>query len=195
MPAIKIKKGEPAVPLEKAISFRDFLTITRDVNKGLSLMRKTCLEGRDVVCATYGDQIVHYIRTMLTFKSQGERGPVEGIMRRMGEPEYLTAKDIEEFWEKAIKDYPDVVESEGRAGPEFLEEPLIARWNERLAEMIGPERWEKVHAIQSGIMAGGLPPTSPGVEVEELQEVIKGEEALLEGMKKELQEKLERMKG
>lgn len=194
MPAITIKEGEPAVPLEKAITFRDFLTITRDVNKGMSLMRKTCLEGRDVVCATYGDQIAHYIRILLTMKSPGERGPVEGIMRRMGAQEYETVKDLEAFWEKAIMEYPDVVEAEGRAGPEFLEEPLITRWNERLAEMIGPERWSRVDAIQTGIMAEALPATSPGVEVKELKEVIKAEEALLEGMKEELRQKMESMK-
>ena len=195
MPAIKIKESEPAVPLEKAISFRDFLTITRDVNKGMSLMRKTCLEGRDVVCATYGDQIAHYIRILLTMKAPGERGPVEAIMRRMGEPEYKTVQDVEAFWEKAIKEYPDVVETEGRAGPEYLEESLIEKWNERLAEMIGPERWHRVDEMQRGIMAEELPAALPGAEVEELKEVIAAEEALLEGMKEELRQKLERMKG
>lgn len=195
MPTIKLKKGEPAVPLDRAITFRDFLTITLDVNKGLVLMRKTCLEGRDVVCATYGDQIAHYIRILLTFKSPGERGPVEGIMRRMGEPEYKTVQDVEAFWEKAIKEYPDVVESEGRAGPEYLEEPLLTRWNERLAEMIGPERWSRVNAIQTGIMAEELPPKHPENEVKELEETIEAEEIILKGMRKELREKLERMKG
>jgi len=194
MPAIKIKADEPAVPLEKAIIFRDFLTITRDVSKAMILMRKTCLEGRDVVCATYKDQIAHYIRTMLTFRSQGERGPVEGIMRRMGEPEYETVKDIEAFWARAEKEYPDVVEAEGRAGPEFLEEELIKKWENRVAGMIGPDRWSRVQEIQRGVMVEELPPTPPEAEVEELKEVIEAEEAILLRMKEELRAKMERMK-
>ena len=195
MPAIRIKADEPAVPLEKAITFRDFLTITRDVSKAMSLMRKTCLEGNDVVCATYKDQMTHYIRTMLTFRSAGTRSPVEGIMRRMGEPEYKTVKDIEEFWAMAEEKYPDVVESEGRAGPEFLEEDLIKKWEARVGEMIGPDRWNRVQEIQRGIMGEKLPSKPPEAEVKELKEVIEAEEVILLRMKEELRLKLERMKG
>ena len=195
MPAIRIKEGEPAVPLEKAITLRDFLTITRDVDKALSLMRKTCLEGRDLICATYKDQIGHYLRTMLAYRSPGARGPVEGMLRRMGEPEYETVSDIEALWERAEKEYPDVVESEGRAGPEFLEEELIKRWEDRLAGMVGPDRWNRVQEIQRGVMVEELPPTPPEAEVEELKEVIEAEEAILMRMREELREKLERMKG
>ena len=195
MPVIRIKEDEPTVPLEKAITLRDFLTITRDVNKALILMRKTCLEGNDVVCATYKDQVGHYVRTMLTFRAQGERGPVESLLRRLGEPEYETVKDIEEFWAMAEKEYPDVVESEGRAGPEFLEEGLIKKWEDRLAEMIGPDRWNRVQEIQRGVMVEELPPTPPEAEVEELKEIIEAEEAILMRMREELRQKLERMKG
>jgi len=201
MPAIKIKADEAAVPLDRAIIFRDFLTITRDVNKALILMRKTCLEGNNVVCATYKDQMAHYIRTMLTFRSQGERGPVEGIMRRMGEPEFETVKDIEELWERAIKEYPEITEERdsggeliGRAGPEFLEEALVKKWEERLGDLIGPARWEEVKGIQWGVM-GGEAPKPVEVEAEALEERIKAEEAILMRMKEELRQKLERMKG
>jgi len=60
--------------------------------------------------------------------------------------------------------------------------------------MIGPIRWETVKGIQWGVM-GGPPPKKPGIEVEELKEVIEAEEAVLMRMKEELRQKLERMKG
>jgi len=201
MPAIRIKLDEAPVPLEKAIILRDFLTITRDVDKALLLMRKTCLEGNDVICATYKDQIAHYIRTMLTHRSPGERGPVESMLRRMGPEEFEAVKDIEVLWEKAIKEYPEMTEVTapdgsyiGRAGPEFLEENLVQKWEERLGSLIGPVRWQKVKGIQWGIM-GGEPPKPPGTEAEVLVERIETEEAILMRMKEELRLKMERLKG
>jgi len=200
MPAIRIKPGTEPVPLEKAITLRDFLTITLDINKAMILMRKTCLEGNNVVCATYKDQMAHYIRVMLSFRVKGERGPVEGIMRRMGEPEYETVNDIEELWERAIKEYPEITEERdsdgtpiGRAGPEFLEEALVKKWEERFGDLIGPARWEEVKGIQWGVM-GGEPPKPVEVEAEALEERIRAEEAILMRMRAELREKLERMK-
>ena len=195
MPAIRIKEGEPAVPLEKAITLRDFLTITRDVDKALILMRKTCLEGRDVVCATYKDQIGHYVRLMLGPDAPGTRGPVGSMLRRMGKPEYETVKDIEDLWFRVKKEYPDIVELEGRAGPEFLEEELLKKWEERLAGMIGPERWKRVQEIQRSVEVEELPPAPPEAEAEELKEMIEAEEAILMRMREELRRKLERMKG
>jgi len=198
MPAIRIKEDEPAVPLEKAITLRDFLTITRDVDKAMILMRRTCLEGNNVVCATYKDQVGHYLRTLLRLCSTGSREPVGSMLRRMGEPEYASVKDVEVLWEKAKREYPEIAnlseEEGGRAGPEFLEEGLVNAWEERLGEMIGPIRWETVKGIQWGVM-GGPPPKKPGIEVEELKEVIEAEEAVLMRMKEELRQKLERMKG
>lgn len=194
MPKIKLTGKEPPIPLEKAIVLQDFLTITRDIDKALALMRKTCLAGRDVVCATYKDQINHYIRTMLSSKTKGARGPVESMLRRMGEEEYEAVKDIEDLWTRAEKEYLDIVEDEGRAGPEFLEEELIAKWEERLAGKVGLKRWEQVEAIQRGVTGGELKLKPPGTEVEELQEAIKAEEALIESMKWELEEKMKRLK-
>lgn len=201
MPSIRIKEGEAPVPLEKAITLRDFMTTTRDVDKALLLMRKTCLEGRDLICATYKDQIAHYIRTMLTHRGPGEREPVESMLRRMGPEEFEAVKDIEALWEKAIKEYPELTEATaadgsfiGRAGPEFLEEELVQKWEERLGGLIGPVRWQKVKGIQWGIM-GGEPPKPPGAEVEEQEKRIEAEEVILMRMKEELRAKMERMKG
>lgn len=198
MPAIKIKAGEPAVPLDKAITLRDFLTITLDVNKAMSLMRKTCLEGNDVVCATYKDQVAHYIRIMLTFRSQGTRGPVYSILRRMGEPEYETVKDIDEFWAMAEEKYPDVVEAEGRAGPEFLEDGLIKKWEDRLAEMIGPDRWQRVLEIQKVVQVEEVPEAPKPESMSPLQPVLvpaaKTEEDLMKEMEQELKEILKVMR-
>jgi len=201
MPAIRLKVGEAPVPLEKAITLRDFITITRDVDKALLLMRKACLDGNDLICATYKDQIAHYIRTMLTHRGPGEREPVESMLRRMGPEEFEAVKDIEALWERAIKEYPEITEKRdpegnpiGRAGPEFLEEELIKKWEERLGGLIGPVRWQKVKGIQWGVM-GGEPPKPPGAEAKELEERIEAEEAILMRMKEELRAKMERMKG
>ena len=194
MAKIKLTGKEPSVPLEKAVVLRDFITITRDIDKALALMRKTCLEGNDVVCATYKDQINHYIKTMLSSKAKGARGPVESMLRRMGEEEYEAVRDIEGLWTRAEKEYLDIVEEEGRAGPEFLEEELIEKWEERLAGKVGSERWEQVKAIQKGVTGEEFQLKPPGAEVEELQETIKAEEALIESMKSELEEKMKRLK-
>lgn len=199
MPAISIKEGEPAVPLEKAITLRDFLTITRDVDKALLLMRKTCIEGKDLICATYKDQIAHYMRMMLTSRGPGEREPVESMLRRMGPEEFEAVKDIEALWERAIREYPEITEAKapdgspiGRAGPEFLEEELVQKWEERLGGLIGPVRWKNVKGIQWGVM-GGPPPRVEKTE-EELAEMIESEEEKIRKMKEELRHKMERVK-
>lgn len=195
MPAIRIRKDEAPVPREKAITFRDFLTIHRDVDKAIADMRKTCLEGADrranFVCTTYKDQVEHYIRTLLRTRAPGVRGPIESLLRRMGPQEYATVRDVEALWKRAEEEYPELVE-EGRAGPEFLEDEEIAKWEKKMEEMVGVERFEKIKEIKRMVTGGESPPVEAPVEPKPLKE---GEEiGRLEEMRKDLEERIRRLR-
>lgn len=169
---------------EKAISLRQFLTIYHDITKALDAMRRKCEHGDNFVCGSYKDQMLHYTKMMLRTESAGEREPVISIMRRLGEPEFNTAQEIQRVWEVEKKEHPEFVKKEGQVR-EFVAKKVEDYWLEQMAGWIGKDRMDKVKEIERGIHVGAPPPPKPKPEAE-------AEE--LEKMKKKLEERIKELR-
>lgn len=170
---------------EKAISLRQFLVIYRDIDKALEGMKRKCEKGDNWVCGSYKDQILHYVRTMLRIESAGEREPVISTLRRLGEPEFNTAQEIQRVWEVEKKEHPEFVKKEGRVR-EFVAKKVEDYWMEQMTVWIGKDRMEKVMDIERGIHVGA-PPPKPVVKPKEDVEA-------LEKLKRELEEKIKELR-
>lgn len=170
---------------EDAVSLRQFLTIYKDINKALDAMRRKCERGDNWVCGAYKDQITHYVRMLLRTESEGERAPLISTIRRLGEPEFNTAQEVQRVWEKEKKEHPEFVKKEGQVR-EFVARKVEDYWMDQMAKWIGKDRVEKVKDIERRVHVGAPPPKPKPKPEEELEK--------LERMKRELEEKIKELR-
>ena len=162
---VKLTSGPP-------ITFGEHLEVYGTAEAALEMMKKRCEACHNWVCATYIDQIEHYIREMMLEPNPDVRYPV---MELLYEIEMDVADLIEQAWEELEKKY-GIEKVDGESEEYRLKgmseakmsailkkkaNEIIQKFEDLMYNRLGKEKYSKVYSIRKKVRDESNAPPPP----------------------------------
>ena len=163
---VKLTSGPP-------ITFREHLEVYGSAEAALETMKKRCEACHNWVCATYIDQIEHYIREMMLETNPDIRGPV---MEMLYEIETDVADWIDTAWRELESKYgiekvsgKQVVEYRLKGMPEAKMKAIlrkkaneiIQKFEDLMYSRLGKDKYSEVYSIRYNVRNQANAPPPP----------------------------------
>ena len=191
---VKLTSGPP-------ITFGEHLEVYGTAEAALEMMKKRCEACHNWVCATYIDQIEHYIREMMLEPDPDARYPV---MELLYEIEMDVADWIEQAWKELEQKYglekvsgeteeyrlKGMPEAKMRAILKKKANEIIQKFEDLMYNRLGKDKYMKVYRIRKKVRDESNAPPPPVSSYLKGAAHVKAERTVKESVKTERVEEL-----